>query len=97
MLADVLVPAFAFITLIVAIKTGARLYLARLELKRGVAQPGSDSQRIERIEQIVETMAVEIERISEGQRFTTRLLAERRPDEMPAPRAGGPERVVAPH
>ena len=97
MLADVLVPLFGFITLIVAMKTGARLYMARLELKRGVAQPGSDSQRIARIEQIVETMAVEIERISEGQRFTTKLLAERRPDEMPTPRAREPERVVTPH
>lgn len=32
--------------------------------------------RLERIEHAVETMAVEIERISEGQRFTTRLLSE---------------------
>jgi hypothetical protein len=34
--------------------------------------------RIARIEQIVEATAVEIERISEGQRFTTRLLGERK-------------------
>jgi high-affinity K+ transport system ATPase subunit B len=33
-------------------------------------------QRIERIEQVVEATAIEIERISEGQRFTTRLLRE---------------------
>lgn len=32
--------------------------------------------RIARIEQIVETTSIEIERISEGQRFTTRLLSE---------------------
>jgi hypothetical protein len=97
MLSDILVPAFAFITLIVAMKTGARLYMARLELKRGVAQPGSDSQRIERIEQIVETMAIEIERISEGQRFTTKLLADRKPDEMPMAHPRDSERVVTPH
>ena len=97
MLSDILVPAFAFITLIVAMKTGARLYMARLELKRGVAQPGSDSQRIERIEQIVETMAIEIERISEGQRFTTKLLADRTPDEMPMAHVRAAERVVTPH
>ena len=97
MLSDVLVPAFVFLTMIVAIKTGARLYMARLELKRGAAQPGSDSQRIERIEQIVEAMAIEIERISEGQRFTTKLLAERRPDEMPAARVREAERAVTPH
>jgi hypothetical protein len=34
--------------------------------------------RIARIEQIVESTSIEIERISEGQRFTTRLLAENR-------------------
>ena len=32
--------------------------------------------RVARIEQIVEATAVEIERISEGQRFTTRLLSD---------------------
>jgi hypothetical protein len=34
--------------------------------------------RISRVEQIVEATAIEIERISEGQRFTTRLLSERK-------------------
>lgn len=46
------------------------------------SQPGLSSdaeQRIARIEQAVDAIAVEIERISEGQRFTTRLLADRAP------------------
>jgi hypothetical protein len=48
--------------------------------------------RLERIEHAVEAMAVEVERISEGQRFVTRLLAERE-----APRAAlPPERHEAP-
>ena len=34
--------------------------------------------RIARVEQIVEATAFEIERISEGQRFTTRLLSEKK-------------------
>ena len=38
--------------------------------------------RISRVEQIVEATAIEIERISEGQRFTTRLLSERK--ELPS-------------
>ena len=33
--------------------------------------------RFDRLEQLGEAMAVEIERVSEGQRFTTRLLSER--------------------
>ncbi len=32
--------------------------------------------RLDRLESIVETVAVEVERLSEGQRFTTRLLSE---------------------
>jgi hypothetical protein len=34
--------------------------------------------RFARVERIVEATAIEIERISEGQRFTTRLLSERK-------------------
>ena len=45
--------------------------------------------RLERIETSIETLAVEIERISEGQRFTTRLLAERAPS-VPAASAALP-------
>lgn len=33
--------------------------------------------RLERMEQAIDSIAVEVERISEGQRFTTRLLAGR--------------------
>jgi len=34
--------------------------------------------RLNRVEQIVESTAIEIERISEGQRFTTKLLSEKK-------------------
>ena len=34
-------------------------------------------QRLERMEQAIDAMATEVERVSEGQRFTSRLLAER--------------------
>jgi len=43
--------------------------------------PTEDVTAEERIEQIVESTSIEIERISEGQRFTTRLLGEKRPVE----------------
>jgi flagellar biosynthesis GTPase FlhF len=35
------------------------------------------AERLQRIEQAVDAMAIEIERISEGQRFTTKLLSSR--------------------
>ena len=34
-------------------------------------------QRLERMEQAIDAMATEVERVAEGQRFTTRLLADR--------------------
>jgi peptidoglycan hydrolase CwlO-like protein len=34
-------------------------------------------ERLSHIEQSIDAMAVEVERISEGQRFTTKLLSER--------------------
>lgn len=36
-------------------------------------------ERLSRMESSIEAMAVEIERVSEGQRFVTKLLAEREP------------------
>jgi hypothetical protein len=38
---------------------------------------GDVTDRLERMEQAIDAIAVEVERIAEGQRFTTRLLSER--------------------
>jgi hypothetical protein len=35
-----------------------------------------NAQRLERLEQGMEAIAIEIERVSEGQRFVTKLLSE---------------------
>jgi hypothetical protein len=53
--------------------------LARL-IDRRTAAPRADSdtsQRLRAIENAVESIALEVERISEGQRFTARVLTER--------------------
>lgn len=60
------------------------LAIARNIWKRGarpVAAPRNDdtTQRLERIEQAMDAIAIEVERVSEGQRFVTRLMAEGRP------------------
>ena len=44
----------------------------------GPALPADVGQRLDRIEQAVEAVAIEVERISEGQRFTSRLMSELR-------------------
>jgi len=63
--------------------------------------PGADSDaraRLERIEQAVDAIAIEVERISEGQRFTTKLLGEFRALPQPDASLAGDrgERVAVP-
>lgn len=50
------------------------------------------AQRLERVEGAVDTIALEIERISEGQRFVTKLLSEG----QPAPMLGAGQRSAEP-
>ena len=58
----------------------ARAYALRLEKKpMGGSIPPEVNARLERMEMAIDTIAVEVERISEGQRFTTKLLSERVP------------------
>lgn len=40
-------------------------------------------QRLERMEQAIDSMAIEVERVAEGQRFTSRLLSERQVERQP--------------
>jgi hypothetical protein len=44
---------------------------------------GAINGRLERIEAAVDTIALEVERISESQRFTARLQAEQHPARLP--------------
>lgn len=68
-------------------------------LFRRAKQPGQPpaifaetAQRLERVEAAVDTIALEIERISEGQRFVTKLLSE----SQPAPKLGAGQRSAEP-
>jgi hypothetical protein len=63
-----------------AIFVGTRIALQRTkprELGR------VDDERFTRLEQAIDTMAIEIERMSEAQRFTAKLLSERPQDALP--------------
>ena len=56
----------------------ARAYARRLDREpREPSVPPELQLRLERMEQALDSIAIEVERISEGQRFTTKLLAER--------------------
>jgi hypothetical protein len=55
----------------------ARAYGRKIEAEaKNPRIPSEVMARLERIEQAVDAVAVEVERISEGQRFTTKLLSE---------------------
>ena len=56
---------------------------------------GESSERMERLESAVDAIAVEIERISEGQRFVTRLLTEPSPQGAAGIRPGERARIGA--
>lgn len=59
----------------------ARAYARRIEAKPAPSVSADVTARLERMEQAIDSIAIEVERISEGQRFTTKLLADR----VPAP------------
>jgi hypothetical protein len=58
-----------------------------------------NSPRLQRIEQAIESIALEVERIGEAQRFTTKVLAEREPVAGRIPSAAGRRDpgVITPH
>lgn len=60
--------------------------------------PADVDQRLRQIEQAVDTVAIEVERLGEGQRFTTRLLGEQAQKERSIVRPAGEYRPVdTPH
>jgi hypothetical protein len=88
---SVIVPIGAFVmAIIIAIGVPlARAYSRRMDAEsRNPRIPDEVARRLERMEQALEAVAIEVERISEGQRFTTKLLSEGR--------GGGDARQIQP-
>jgi len=80
-----------FITLWV--RARERAIRATVDSRRPV-DPQTD---IERLVNAVDAIALEVERISEAQRFTTKVLVERNDSSGAAKRLSSPERVITPH
>jgi hypothetical protein len=78
---EVLIPFGAFATAII-FGLGVplvRAYSRKMDAdSRNPRIPSEVVDRLERMEQAIEAVAIEVERISEGQRFTTKLLSEGR-------------------
>jgi hypothetical protein len=77
--AKVIVAVVFFTSVAYSIKAIAQAAVAHrgeeTKLERDATSPLAEA-RLARIEQAVEAIALEVERISEGQRFTTKLLSE---------------------
>lgn len=80
------VTAFAFIFGIAGL--GVKIVLAR-EKRRNAQLTSSDMRvddsRFERLERAVDAIALEVERMSEAQRFTAKLMTERAPERLAPP------------
>jgi hypothetical protein len=70
-----LLSMFVFFPIAISV---ARNIWRRGSLPRAAGPDRESAQRLERMEQAMEAIAIEIERVSEGQRFVTRLLGEQR-------------------
>jgi hypothetical protein len=78
---EIVVPLGAFLCAIVlAIGVPlARAYSRRMDAdSRNPRLPTEVTDRLERMEHALDSIAIEVERITEGQRFTTKLLSEGR-------------------
>jgi hypothetical protein len=88
---EIAVPLGFFVTAIV-LAVGvplARAYSRRMDAEsRNPRMPTEITSRLERMEQAIDSVALEVERISEGQRFTTKLLSEGK--SAPDPRQSAP-------
>jgi hypothetical protein len=93
----VFLAALSLICGTVALLGSLRFFRRYLELKlerRAPVAIDELGQRLERIESAVESTAIEVERIAEGNRFMAKLLADRA---APAQLVIRPERVITPH
>ena len=84
----------AIVAIVFGTTAGTVLSLAKMRLRAKEQQHSLPSSRVEdrldRIEQAVDAIAIEVERMAESQRFTTRLLTERlpSPDALPSAERG---------
>jgi len=85
---DIVVPIAFFVTAII-LSIGIPLVrglVRRWDRQSALpAQQPDTAARLERIEQAIDAMSIEVERIAEGQRFVTRLMTDRSPERVALP------------
>ena len=78
MLGPEIVVPLGFFTMVTTIAIGVpfvRGVVRRMDRAPSAGLTPDVAARLERMEQAIDSIAIEVERVSEGQRFTTKLLA----------------------
>ena len=83
MFAQVMTVILASVAALVGIGLTARVVWMKGSRVKPSAGSRIDDGRLDRLEAAVDAIAIEVERISEGQRFTVGLLTERLPARSP--------------
>ena len=89
-----LVIPLAGMAMVVVLSIGLPLVVALIrkwerEARGKPAQPDPlSAERLARIEHAVDAIAVEVERLGEGQRFVSKLMSERQPERAAIPGGG---------
>jgi hypothetical protein len=89
------VVAVVFLAMAFPISVAWARRIFRTSKPRSDALPPDQTMRLDRIENAIEAVAIEVERIAEGQRFVTRILAERPPRVATEESAGSPLSAAA--
>lgn len=72
--------SFYGIALVIVATIAASRFLGRRRSSAGSATPSPETEaRLQQVEQAIDAVAIEIERVSEGQRFITKMLREGQP------------------
>lgn len=75
---DISVAFFVMVAFIIVGLPLARAFARRMDRRGETASASELAPRLDRIEQAVEAIAIEVERVSEGQRYTTKAISELR-------------------
>lgn len=73
---DISIAFFVSMAFIIVGLPIARAFARRMDRKSAPAPVSEIVPRLDRIEQAIEAIAIEVERVSEGQRYTTKAIAE---------------------
>ena len=75
---DIAVAFFVMFAFVIVGLPLARAFARRMDRRGQTASASEIAPRLDRIEQAVEAIAIEVERVSEGQRYTTKAIADLR-------------------